>query len=134
LHATPNCPELLDLKQARLNAVRAEPKCIRTPVGADFSLAGWPDHLLMRGFRKDALSVWLAEGLFLYLPSKAVAQNLRSAGSISCAESQFGAEILSEDYLRHERNRARLEEAAARGTPWIFGTNEPEKLFSGAGW
>ena len=129
-----DCPELLDLKQASLNRVQAQPKCIRTPVAADLSVADWPKRLLMQGFRKEALSVWLAEGLFLYLPSKAVAQILRSVGSITCAGSHFGAEILSEDYLHHERNRARLEEAAARGTPWIFGTNEPEELFSRAGW
>ena len=129
-----DCPELLALKQARLNAVQAKPRCIRTPVAADLSIADWPDHLMMHGFRKEALSVWLAEGLFMYLPSEAVAQVLRTVGSIACAGSQFGAEILSEDYLHHERNRARLEEAAARGTRWVFGTNEPEELFSRAGW
>jgi methyltransferase (TIGR00027 family) len=129
-----DCPELLDLKQTRLNTVQAKPKCIRTPVAADLSVADWPNHLLMQGFRKEAPSVWLAEGLFLYLPSKAVAQILQSVASISCEGSQFGAEILSEDYLHHERNRARLEEAAARGTPRIFGTNEPEELFSQTGW
>lgn len=129
-----DCPELLNLKQARLNTVLAKPKCIRTSVAADLSVADWPSHLLMQGFRKEAFSVWLAEGLFLYLPAKAVAQILRSVASISCPGSQFGAEILSEDYLHHERNRARLEEAAVRGTPWIFGTNEPEELFSQTGW
>jgi methyltransferase (TIGR00027 family) len=129
-----DCPELLDLKQARLNAVQAEPKCIRTPVAADLSVIDWPNHLLLQGFRKEVLSVWLAEGLFLYLPSKVVTQILRSVSSIVCAGSRFGAELLSEDYLHRDRNQARLEEAAARGTPWIFGTNEPEELFFQAGW
>jgi methyltransferase (TIGR00027 family) len=127
-----DCPELLDLKQTRLNTVQAKPKCLRTPVPADLSVADWPYRLLMQGFHKEAPSAWLAEGLFLYLPSKAVAQILQTARSISCAGSQFGAEILSEDYLHH--HRARLEEAAARGTPWVFGTNEPAELFSQAGW
>ena len=126
--------EVLALKQARFSAVQAKAACVRIPVAADLSTSEWPNTLVRHGFRSGAPSVWLAEGLFMYLPSSAVSQILCSVAAIAPAGSQFGAEVFSEDFLHDDRNRTYLEAAAARGTPWLFGCNEPEEFFVRCGW
>jgi len=129
-----DCREVLALKQARLSAVQAKARCGRIPVAADLSTGEWANDLLRHGFRTGVPSVWIAEGLFMYLPSSAVSQILCNVAALAPAGSQFGAEVFSEDFLHDDRNRTYLKEAAARGTPWLFGCNEPEEFFARCGW
>lgn len=126
--------ELFALKESRLQAARARAGCDRVVVEADLTSRAWVGKLLGRGFRKETLTLWLAEGLFQYLAGKDVIQILEDAASISSQGSRFGAEIISEDYLRRPSKEATLNARKDRGTPWIFGTNDPGTLFRSHGW
>ena len=43
-----------------------------TPLAVDLGHRGWTAGLRARGFRTDVATVWLAEGLLMYLPPPAV--------------------------------------------------------------
>jgi methyltransferase (TIGR00027 family) len=127
-------PELFSLKEGRLRSRRLSLDVDRITVSADLTSKGWVAQLVKKGFEKETPTVWLAEGLFQYLSASDVAQILTSASSVSCGGSRFGAEIITEDYLRSVRNQSALLRRTARGAPWVFGTNDPESLFLSHGW
>jgi methyltransferase (TIGR00027 family) len=127
-------PELFALKEARLQSAGARPNCLRVVVEADLTSPDWPGLLTAAGFDKRTPTVWLAEGLFQYLTAKAVKQILDGAASLSARDSRFGAEIISADYLRSRSKAATLRTRKERGTPWVFGTNNPESIFSAHDW
>lgn len=127
-------PELFALKEARLQSAGARANCIRVAVDADLTEPGWPELLTAKGFETQAPTVWLAEGLFQYLAKETVNRILDGAASLSPPGSRFGAEIVSADYLESESKAATLRARKDRGTPWVFGTNDPESLFEARGW
>jgi methyltransferase (TIGR00027 family) len=127
-------PELFALKEPRLQSVGAKSKCERLAVEADLSSPDWLGSLIGRGFRKGSPTVWLAEGLFQYLPAKVVSRILEVAASVSGPGSRFGAEITSADYMLKPSKQSILKARKDRGTPWVFGTNDPDSLFGAHGW
>jgi len=46
----------------------------------------------------------------------------------------LGAEIISEEYLNRPSKQPLLNRRRDRGTPWQFGTDDPEALFRAHGW
>jgi methyltransferase (TIGR00027 family) len=126
--------ELFALKEERLHSAGAKAKCERSVVEADLASPDWPRALIHEGLKRTTPTTWLAEGLFQYLPAKDVDHILDGAASLSPPGSRFGAEIVSADYLRRESNAATLRARKDRGTPWVFGTNDPESLFEACGW
>jgi len=127
-------PELFSLKEARLESAGVRLARERITVKADLTSKNWVPSLLETGFDRNRSTVWLAEGLFQYLAAADVNQILESASSVSPAGSRFLAEIISEDHLRMNSNRTAMKRRSARGTPWLFGTNDPEALFRRHNW
>jgi methyltransferase (TIGR00027 family) len=64
-------PVVLELKESRLAAVSAKPRCRRIIVGADLNRE-WAHELLRAGFDAEVPSIFLAEGLW------AISTSLRS--------------------------------------------------------
>lgn len=127
-------PELFALKEARLQSAGVRLGCNRMVVEADLTSGDWVDSLVKGGFKKDLPTVWLAEGLFQYFKGTDVDQILEGAASASSPSSRLGAEIISAEFLKRMSNRERLRRRKDRGTPWIFGTDDPEELFGSHGW
>jgi methyltransferase (TIGR00027 family) len=127
-------PELFALKEARLQSAGVRLDCDRLVVEADLTSRGWVDSLIDGGFKKNLPTVWLAEGLFQYLKAADVGQILDGAATLSSSSSQLGAEIISAESLKRVSNRERLRRRKERGTPWVFGTDDPEGLFRSHGW
>jgi methyltransferase (TIGR00027 family) len=126
--------ELFALKESRLQSSGVRLDLDRVLVEADLASRDWVKALLDSGLRKDRPVVWLAEGLFQYLAAAVVKQILESAASVSSSGSRFGAEMISEDFLRKPSKQATLQRRKDRGTPWVFGTNHPEALLRSHGW
>jgi methyltransferase (TIGR00027 family) len=127
-------PELFAIKEARLQSAGAKATCERFVVEADLASSSWPGSLIDQGLKRTEPTVWVAEGLFQYLAASDVNRILEGAASLSPRASRFGAEIISEEYLRRPSKRSTLEARKDRGTPWVFGTNHPGALFGAHGW
>jgi methyltransferase (TIGR00027 family) len=127
-------PELFSMKETRLRSARAVPTCERTVVEADLTSQRWADRLLESGLDKGRPVIWLAEGLFEYLDAVDVGHILERASQLSGEASRFGCEIISEGYLTNPGNRDIMRRRMDRGTPFKFGTDDPQGLFREHGW
>ncbi|RPH65224.1 MAG: SAM-dependent methyltransferase [Myxococcaceae bacterium] len=124
-------PELLAMKKQRLGGVA--PRCIRIPVPAD--LAGeWPVALEGEGFRPGLPTVWLLEGLLLYLEESLVRSLLARVDALSAAGSTLLADIIGWTMLWMPPLQPLHDFVRQLGAPWKFGTDEPEELLEPLGW
>ncbi len=94
----------------------------------------FPDHLRGSGFDPMQPSVWLAEGFFEYLDELGAHRVLVALENLTSPGSRLGADFLSRDFLESPWMASYLARLRERGTPWQFGTNEPEVLLERHGW
>jgi methyltransferase (TIGR00027 family) len=81
-------PELFAFKEPVLAAQNASPKCDRRVVLADLR-DDWPTRLVTAGFDPDRSTIWIAEGLLVYLSNDAAARLLGDVGDLSAPGSQL---------------------------------------------
>ncbi len=126
--------EVLALKQHRLAALAAEPRCQRVTVAADLTGDGWASTLCAWGFSRARPSVWLAEGLLVYLENDQVHRLLARLGDLAAAGSSLLADVIGRSFLDSPWMRQWLAALAASGSPWRFATDDPEGLLAQHGW
>ena len=124
-------PEVLALKARRVGCVA--PRCIRIPVPADLT-GDWVVALERRGFRPELPSVWLLEGLLLYLDESLVSSLLARIDALSAAGSTLLADVIGWTMLWMPQLQPLHDFVRELGAPWRFGTDEPEELLDRLGW
>jgi methyltransferase (TIGR00027 family) len=114
-------PEVLGYKATRLKEVGLA--CTHRLLGADLTQS-WEDLLLEAGYCPETPSIWLIEGLLMYLSLAQVHTLLASVSSLASHGSHLGLDLI---------NIASLEYEAYRGY-FRFGCDMPEDLLSLYGW
>ena len=127
-------PELLHLKARLLAAAGAAPRCERRVVAVDLTSDEWPTYLVRAGFVAEVGSVWLAEGLWAYWPARAVERAMQDIAELAAPASHLLTDFVSQDFLESPWTASYLRLLEERGTPWRFGTNQPEALLAAHGW
>jgi methyltransferase (TIGR00027 family) len=122
--------EVLDYKASILDPLRATPRCERTTVAVDLR-ADWSRVLLDAGYRTTEPTVWLLEGLLMYLPDAAVERLLTETARLSARGSQLGVDTLPRGILQM---RGFIELYADRGCPVLFTTDDPLGILARFGW
>jgi methyltransferase (TIGR00027 family) len=128
-HAT-----VLDSKERTLRAAGA--RCAAAswhPVAADL-VGGWSDTLGAAGFLPGRRTIWVAEGVFFYLPAAAVATLLDTAARLSGPRSLLVADVSGSGILRLPSMGAFLAARTAAGRPPPFTSDDPDGLLRGCGW
>jgi len=87
-------PDVLAFKQRVLTERGAQPVCARTVVAVDLRTE-WAGQLRSEGFHSSVPTVWLAEGLLVYLSAEEARALLESVGKLSAAGSQLSFEQAS---------------------------------------
>ena len=127
-------PVLLEMKDARLAAVSARPRCPRLAVGADVT-GEWAPGLVRAGFRADLPSVFLAEGLLGYLEEPGVHRLLETLDRLAAAGSFLLADVSGRSGLDAPYLAFWSQRLADNGIPGgRFGTDDPEGLLAAHGW
>lgn len=124
---------MLDLKAARLAQLNAAPRCRRVPIPADLT-GDWPAALQEGGFDPQRPAVWLAEGLTLYLTGKQVDHLLGTLGGLAVAGSWLLTDAISHTFLTAPQLAGFRAMMAENGSPFQFGTDDPEGLMAAYGW
>ncbi|KAA2264200.1 SAM-dependent methyltransferase [Solihabitans fulvus] len=124
---------LLAEKDRRLAALGARPKVDRRAVPADLTREWLPD-LEKAGFDPSRPTLWVAEALTFFLTEEQAAGLLGTLGGASAPGSRLALDILGRALLRSPFSRTFLDTLRADGTPWIFGTDEPEEFLAANGW
>ena len=124
-------PQVIAAKDALL--ADAEPTARRLPIGIDLT-TDWSPGLLAAGFDPHAPSVWLIEGLLQYLDEPAVRTLFDRVSAFSGSGSVALYDVVGKVLLESPVMAPLLESMAARGAPWLFGTDEPGELLQRHGW
>jgi methyltransferase (TIGR00027 family) len=125
--------EVFDHKEAVLLRLKAKPRCDRRIVRTD--LAGdWTAAIVKTGFEPRRPSLFLIEGLLMYLDEGAVSRLLTSVGALAREESWIGLDVMSREMLTLPFMAAYLKKLADRGCPWKFGISDPETFLAQYGW
>lgn len=123
--------EMLAEKNRRIGG--APPRCERIEVPIDLRL-DWPEALRQVGFDPTKPTLWLVEGLLLYLEAADVDRLLGRLSALSAKGSALYFDLMSRRLLDSPMMRARIEQMAAAGAAWRFGTDDPEGLLAPLGW
>ncbi|WP_223765716.1 SAM-dependent methyltransferase [Corallococcus sp. AS-1-6] len=116
---------VLEDKEAKLSGIT--PKCQRHAVAVDLA-EDWPAALKKSGFNPEAPTLWLIEGLLVYLTEEQVALLMARVNALSAPESVALIDVVGRSIL--DSSRVKLMHNLARQ----FGTDEPEALLQPIGW
>lgn len=127
-------PELLQLKEARLEAAGASSVRERVPVAADLT-AAWVAELRKVGFDDERPCVFLAEGLLGYLEESEVHRLFDELSTLAAPGSCLLADVGGRSALESPFTTFWYERCAENGIPNArFGTDDPEGLLASHGW
>lgn len=116
---------VLQDKEAKLTGVA--PKCERHAVSIDLA-DDWPAALKKSGFDPGVPTLWLIEGLLVYLTEEQVTLLMARVNALSVPESIVLIDVVGRSIL--DSSRVKLMHDLARQ----FGTDEPEALLRQIGW
>lgn len=124
-------PAVLDYKERRLAGAleRCDRRLVRMNLADD-----WPAALRDAGFDPERPTVWFAEGVLFYLPEKLAATVLRQIADLSQPGSWVGADMIGTGIFRFRYMREFLRRLEEAGSPWQFGTDEPDRFTRECGW
>lgn len=117
--------DVLQDKEMKLAGIA--PKCERYAVSVDLA-DDWPAALQTGGFDAEAQTLWLVEGLLVYLPLVQVTRLFSILDALSIPGSVVLFDVVGRSMLESPRVKA-LHELARQ-----FGTDEPETLLAPFGW
>ncbi len=123
--------EVFDYKNEKLNGMNT--KCARHCLAVDLR-EEWQEQLIQIGFKSGERTLWLVEGLLMYLEEHQVIALLKRINTLASTNDVMLFDVLTKTLLEAPHMKAQLGFLASIGAPWRFGTNEPEEFMSGFGW
>jgi len=124
-------PEVLSYKQEKLG--NTLPHCIRHIVGVDLR-EEWQSKLIQIGMNTTERTLWLVEGLLVYLDEAAVLTLFEKINSLSVPNGILLFDVLGRSLLDAPQMANLLHFFEKLGAPWRFGVDEPEKFMEQFGW
>lgn len=124
---------LLQEKASRLAKLQVQSKANRIEVPVDLA-QDWVPALIDAGFKAQAPTLWLVEGLLFFLTESQVSILLSACRALSASGSQVVVDMTSNALLRSPFSQLFLATLRKEGVPWQFGTDEPEEFLSCLGW
>ena len=137
--AWPDGVTVFELDQPAVIAAKAdlladdEPRCRRVAIGVDLS-DDWPTALTAAGFDTRAPTAWLIEGLLQYLDEGSVRTLFDRVNGLSAPNSALLYDVVGKTLLESPMMAPLVKAMAERGSPWLFGSDEPGELAERHGW
>lgn len=100
------------------------PNCDRVEIAVDFTQP-WIESLLENGYQPAIPSVWMMEGLLMYLTEAEVRNLLQIIWKVAAPGSHCAADLL---------NLKALESDDLAANYWRSGFDDPEEIFTSIGW
>jgi methyltransferase (TIGR00027 family) len=125
-------PEMTALKDALIARSRLPLTCDRYGVAADLT-ADWAGALRAAGFDPAKPTVWLVEGLLMYLTTAAGETLLAALSELSAPGSRILLEHLKAMMLGEEGKPAR-DRVESQGARWLSARDDLEPWLAGHGW
>ncbi len=127
-------PEVLAFKRAVLDEVAATATCERHEVAVDLR-EDWPAALKARGFDASAPTVWLVEGLMIYLTEEDNNRIFEAISALSAPGSRLGFEHASPVILNAPAIASRRDATLGKvGVTWRSAVADPVAWAARHGW
>lgn len=128
-----DCPEVLQYKAQVLQDVT--PACIYRPVSGDLTAPDvkWATAILDAGYQTTVPTIWLIEGVVMYLQEKEVHLLLQTLSHLSVPGSVLGMDGVKVGSILVGQ-RARKADRGRVVRHWQFGHDDPKQLLAGYGW
>ncbi|MFI8993353.1 class I SAM-dependent methyltransferase [Streptomyces sp. NPDC053542] len=126
-------PALLEAKAAMLAEEPAPAGRERRAVAVDLT-QDWTGSLKEAGWQSEQPTLWVVEGLLFFLPEAAVRGLITTLAGQSAPGSVLLGDAISAATLENPLSRSYLKVLEDDGNPWLFGTEEPERLLTECGW
>lgn len=126
-------PEVLHYKAQILQDV--SPACIYRPVSGDLATptAKWATAILEAGYQTTMPTIWLLEGVVMYLQEQEVHRLLQTISTLSFPGSVLGMDgVKVGSVLAGQRARQANRGRVVRY--WQFGHDDPQQLLAEYGW
>jgi methyltransferase (TIGR00027 family) len=94
---------------------------------------GWIKALLEAGFNQESPTIWLLEGVSMYLPEPAIHSLLRTISALSSRDSVLGVDGVASGSIMAAQ-RARKADRGRVVRHWQFGCDDPKQLLATYGW
>ena len=123
--------EVIDYKKEKLKSARL--KCSHKSIAVDLR-NDWKTPLTQSGFRVNVPTLWLVEGLVMYLEESQVTGLLERLKSLASPKDYLVMDILSRTLLESPHMEKQLKFLSSIGAPWKFGSNDPIAFLKKYGW
>ena len=125
--------DVLSYKESVLHSIGAKAAVNRIVVACDLR-DDFCGALRSAGFLDDKPTLFVTEGLLPYLPNEeTVLRLLVSIAGMAASGSMLALDTVGESYLKSPWTQSFLDVMSKAGAPWLFGTDDPEKLLERAG-
>jgi methyltransferase (TIGR00027 family) len=124
-------PEVLTYKQEKL--ANTSPRCTRHAVGVDLR-GEWQSKLIEAGMNTTDRTLWLIEGLLVYLDEADVLTLFEKVNSLSVPNSLLLFDVLGRSLINAPQMAQHRRFSEKLAAPWRFGLDEPEKFMEQFGW
>jgi methyltransferase (TIGR00027 family) len=126
-------PVVLDLKEAALTEYEPAANVSRHAVRADMVTDDWRAELVSAGFDQARTAVWLLEGVLYYVTESTARGLLAQLAEFCVPGSALICDLVNEVAL-HAPSTSKLLALFRRwGSPWVFGSDDPEQLLGSYG-
>ncbi|MBD3885560.1 SAM-dependent methyltransferase [Phormidium tenue FACHB-886] len=128
-----DCPEVLQYKAQVLQDIT--PACTYRPVSGDLATpdAKWAAAILDAGYQTTVPTIWLVEGVVMYLQEKEVHLLLQTLSQLSVPGSALGMDGVKVGSIVAGQ-RARKADRGRVVRHWQFGDDHPKRLLARYGW
>lgn len=124
---------VLEFKERALARHRLPAEVRRRFVPADLVTDDWRAELLEAGFDPARPTVWVLEGLLYYITGAQTHALLGQLGEFCPPGTPVICDLINEVALNAPSTKRLLGLFAQWGSPWLFGSDEPEELFRSYG-
>lgn len=123
--------EVFNYKLEKLGNI--DPKCERMTLAVDLK-DEWTNKLIEAGFKTQKPTLWLVEGLLMYLKESQVTNLLNQINQLASENDIMLFDILTRTLIDAPYMQNQLKFLESIGAPWYFGVNEPEEFMKKFGW
>lgn len=122
-------PEVIDYRVAVFNRLNAKPNCDLKTIKCDITnMAQWVNQLKELGFNKDKKTLFLIEGVLMYLKQEDCEKLLENISRLSVKDSLLVGDMLSEAHLTSESTNPLRALWKEWGSEVVTGCTYPEKM------
>ena len=122
-------PDVIEYRNKILKDLGAKCSCELITLGSDITNGDiWMKQLKERGFNDEKKSLFLLEGLLMYLKNEEIEALLKNISLLCASGSILAGDVLSDESLKSEKAKMFHETWSVWGSPMVSSCSYPEKL------